>query len=169
MLRGLSAIGPASAADLRCWSGLSGCKAALEGLAPGLMVFRDEQGRTLYDLPDAPRPRADTPAPVRLLPEYDNCLLSHEDRTRIVPAAHARRFAMGPNGRRPRALLVDGFVRGCWNVAVEGDEAVMTIEPFERLAAGERAAVEGEAQALLAFLEPLATRQALRWAGSASR
>ncbi|MED5622336.1 winged helix DNA-binding domain-containing protein [Ideonella sp. BN130291] len=163
LLRGLAAMGPASAADLRCWCGLGGTAKALEDLRPQLRTFQDEQGRELFDLPQAPRPRADTPAPARLLPEYDNCLLSHEDRTRIVPAEHAARFAMGPNGRRPRAVLVDGFVRAGWQMQVEKGLATLSIEPFERLSADAVQQVEEVADALVRFMEPDADRYAVTW------
>jgi hypothetical protein len=163
LLRGLAAIGPASATDLRVWCGLGGTAKALEGLRPALRTFQDEQGRELFDLPDAPRPRPDTPAPARLLPEYDNCLLSHEDRSRIVPAAHAHRFAMGPNGRRPRAVLVDGFVRASWQVSMDKAVATLAIQPFERLTPAAVAQVDEEAQALVRFMEPDAAQHEVAW------
>ena len=93
MLRYLAAFGPASAADARTWSGLTGLGEVFERLRPHLRAFRDEKGRELFDLPDAPRPEADTPAPVRFLPEYDNVFLSHSDRQRIAREEDRKRFA----------------------------------------------------------------------------
>ena len=156
LLRGLSAIGPASAADLRAWSGMAGIGPVLEALRPQLRSFRDEGGRELFDLPAAPRPRAETPAPVRLLPEYDNVLLSHADRTRIQPPRHAHHF-VAANGRRPCALLVDGFVRGAWRNASAHGAATIEVRLFEKIPAAARAEVGVEAEALLRMLEPDAT------------
>ena len=79
------AFGPASVLDLQNWSGLTRLKAVFERLRPELLTVRDEQGRELFDLPDAPRPDPDVPAPVRFLGEYDNALLGHADRRRIIP------------------------------------------------------------------------------------
>lgn len=162
LLRGIAAIGPATSGDLRIWSGLPGIAPRLEALRPWLRVFLDTDGRELFDLPDAPRPRADTPAPVRFLPEYDNVLLSHEDRSRIVPAAHARRFNQTANGRRPRAVLVDGFARAGWNWTRERDQATLQLQPFERFDAATRDVLEAEALALLHFLEPDAATHRVR-------
>lgn len=162
LLRGLSAIGPANAADLRTWSGLPGIGPVLESLRPQLRCFRDEAGRELFDLPDAPRPRADTPAPVRFLPEFDNALLSHADRTRIVPPAHAARFAMAANGRRERAVLVDGFVRAVWTNASVRDAAAIEVRPLEKLSKPLQQETCVEAEALLRMLEPDAATHAVR-------
>ena len=84
VMRYLGAFGPAGAADVQKWSGLTRLGAVLDRLSDRLVTFRDEQGRRLYDLPDAPRPDPDVPAPARLLAEYDNVLLSHADRGRIL-------------------------------------------------------------------------------------
>jgi hypothetical protein len=97
-------------------------------------VFRDEQGNELLDLPDAPRPDPDTPAPPRFLPEYDNVLLSHADRTRIVAVADHRRLLVYKNGIVPGTVLVDGFVRGTWRIARQRDAATLHVELFERVA-----------------------------------
>jgi hypothetical protein len=156
LLRGLSAIGPAGAADLRTWSGVAGIAPVLEALRPRLRCFRDDSGRELFDLPAAPRPRADVPAPVRLLPEYDNALLSHADRARVQPPRHARHF-VAANGRRPGAVLVDGFVRGAWRSAGARGAATIEVRLFEKIPAAVRAEVGAEAEALLRMLEPDAT------------
>lgn len=121
VLRYLAAFGPASVADLQTWSGLSGLRAVVDRLRPRLVTFRTApgegpaRGRELVDLPDAPRPDGDTPAPVRFLPDYDNVLLSHADRSRIVPA-DARERLRSPNGVLPGTVLVDGTVTGTWVV-----------------------------------------------------
>ncbi len=156
--RCLAAIGPASAADVRTWCGLGAMKPVLEAMRAELAVFADEQGRELFDLPDAPRPRADTPAPVRFLPEYDNCLLSHDDRRRIVPPEHAPHFSMLRNGRRPRVVLVDGFARAGWDIERQGDTARLLLTLHEPLGKALRDELQAEGEALLRFIEPDASR-----------
>jgi len=146
MLRYLAAFGPASVADVQAWSGLTRLREVAERLRPRLRVFRDEAGGELLDVPGAPLPDPDTPAPVRYLPEYDNALLSHADRTRIItPAQGARVFMRG-------ALLVDGFVRGAWTVARAKGVATLRIEAFAKLANAERREVEEEGARLLEFV-----------------
>src|SRR5918994_4679894 len=108
--RYLAAWGPATAADAAAWSGLQvgELREALEEV--GTRRFRDEQGRVLYDLPRAPLPDGDTPAPTRLLPRFDNVVLSHADRTRVV--ADELRKVIIRAGEVDPVLLVDGFVAG---------------------------------------------------------
>ncbi|NRF66283.1 winged helix DNA-binding domain-containing protein [Aquincola sp. S2] len=161
--RYLAAFGPASARDAMVWSGLSGLGAVFERLRPSLKTFRDSQGRELFDLPRAPRPRADTPAPVRFVPEWDNLLLSHDDRRRILDPAHkAAIFTV--NGIIRATVLVDGFVGATWNVERDGDAATLVISALERPSAAARAEMRAEGLRLLAFVAPEATRRALRFA-----
>ncbi|MFF2999876.1 winged helix DNA-binding domain-containing protein [Streptomyces sp. NPDC057950] len=143
VLRYLAAFGPASVKDMQTWAGLTRLREAFERLRPRLVTFRDEKGVELFDLPDAPRPDADTPAPPRLLPEFDNLLLAHADRSRVVPAALKGRTWAGNQAHR--TLLVDGFLAGVWRQ----DGAVLTIEPFGRLRKGQRDEVVGEAERML--------------------
>jgi hypothetical protein len=154
VLRCLSAIGPAGSADIRTWSGLKGIKPILESLRPRLAVFKDESGRELFDVAGAPRPDAETPAPVRFLPEYDNVFLSHADRGRIMHAAHGRHFTQAGNGRRLRTVLVDGFVRAGWTATRRGSRAAIEVRAFEKFSKAAAAELSAEAEALLHFMEP---------------
>ncbi|MFJ9894583.1 winged helix DNA-binding domain-containing protein [Streptomyces sp. NPDC091280] len=129
VLRYLAAFGPASVKDMQTWSGLTRLRAAFERLRPRLVTFHDPNGVELFDLPDAPRPAADTPAPPRFLPEFDNLLLSHADRTRVVPAAHWGRAWRGNVAFR--TFLVDGFLAGVWKI--DDADRHLVIEPFGRL------------------------------------
>ena len=115
VVRYLSAFGPATVADVATWSRLTGLRPVLERLRPDLATFRDERGRELFDLPDAPRPDPETPAPPRFLPEYDNVLLSHADRSRFTPAGVQSGFA-GVEGLGHGGVLHDGQFVGLWRV-----------------------------------------------------
>ncbi|MGW0800191.1 winged helix DNA-binding domain-containing protein [Streptomyces sp. NPDC002692] len=143
VLRYLAAFGPASVQDLQTWAGLTRLRDAFERLRPRLVTFRDEKGTELFDLPDAPRPDADTPAPPRFLPEFDNLLLAHADRSRVVPAALRGRTWAG--NQAYRTLLVDGFLAGVWRQ----DGNVLTVEPFGVLTRRERDEVAGETERML--------------------
>ncbi|MDP9344892.1 MAG: winged helix DNA-binding domain-containing protein [Actinomycetota bacterium] len=157
VLRYLAAFGPARIPDVRTWSGLTQQRDVMERLRPRLLTFRDARGRELFDLPDAPRPAADAPAPPRFLPEYDNVLLSHEDRARIN--ADGRRVPLPPgNGGARGTLLVDGFFRGLWRLEREGPVATVRVESFDRFTRAERAAVVAEGERLAAFTAPDAVR-----------
>ncbi|MFE9257320.1 winged helix DNA-binding domain-containing protein [Streptomyces sp. NPDC006879] len=155
--RYLAAFGPASVQDMQRWSGLTGLRPAFERLRSELVVFRDEGGVELFDLPEAPRPDEDTPAPPRFLPEYDNVLLSHRDRTRIVPAEAKGRLWKGnvPN----RALLVDGFLAGIWNLRQQGGAAVLTVEAFRAFTEAQTEEVAAEGERLLGTMSPAGGRR----------
>jgi hypothetical protein len=115
VLRYFAAFGPASVADVANWSRLTGLREVVERVRPQLRAFRDERGRELFDLPDAPRPSPEVPAPVRFLPEYDNVLLGHADRNRFVGDDERRRLAQARDFRG--TVLVDGRVAAVWSVA----------------------------------------------------
>jgi Winged helix DNA-binding domain len=158
VLRYLRAFGPASAQDAQTWCGLTRLGEVLERLRPRLVAFRDEDGRELFDVPDAPRPDPDVPAPVRFLGEFDNALLSHADRSRIVPGGPA--MWMQADGRSVGSVLVDGMLRATW----WRDGATIAVRPTEALTTGERDAVEVEAHALARFLAPANERHEVRFA-----
>jgi DNA glycosylase AlkZ-like len=151
ILRYLGAFGPASVMDIRAWSGLTRLRSVVERLRPRLVTFRDEHERELFDLPDAPRPDAGTPAPPRFLPEYDNVLLGHADRSRIIPVGRRIPLPSG-NGAAMGTILVDGMFAGTWRIARSGEAATLTIDPFEPIPPAERIAVEEEAARLLEFV-----------------
>ncbi|WP_405832707.1 MULTISPECIES: winged helix DNA-binding domain-containing protein [unclassified Streptomyces] len=144
VLRYLAAFGPASVKDMQIWAGLTRLREAFERLRPGLVAFRDENGVELFDLPDAPRPDPDTPAPPRFLPEFDNLLLSHADRTRVVAPEIKGRTWTGNQAHC--TLLVDGFVAGLWKL--EG--AVLTVELFGRVSKAQKEEIVAEGERVIA-------------------
>ncbi|MFC8824662.1 winged helix DNA-binding domain-containing protein [Streptomyces sp. NPDC057137] len=153
VLRYLAAFGPASVQDMQTWCRLTRLAPVFERLRDRLVAFQDENGVELFDLPDAPRPDADTPAPPRFLPEFDNLLLSHADRTRVVPLAYRKRAWNGNQGHR--TLLVDGFLAGIWRLedGTEGDEhGTLTVQTFDTLTRAQRDAVAEEGERMLASL-----------------
>jgi hypothetical protein len=162
--RYLAAFGPASPRDAAAWSGLEELAAAFEPLRPKLRVFRDERGRELFDLPKAPRPPARTPAPVRFLPDYDNLLLAHADRARVIADEHRRRVATA-NLRILPTFLVDGFVAGTWKVERSRAAAVLVLEPFQAVSRPARAALLEEGERLVRFVESDARTVEVRFAG----
>ncbi len=156
ILRYLGAFGPASVMDVQAWCWLTKLREPMERLRPQLRTFRDEIGVELFDLPDAPRPDPETPAPPRFLPEYDNAILSHADRRRIISDEDRRRSITF-------ILLVDGFARGTWKLARQRGVATLTITVAERLEHADRQAVEAEGARMLSFLAA-GDRQEIRFA-----
>jgi hypothetical protein len=149
VMRYLKAFGPASVRDVQAWSGLTRLAAVLDRLRPRLRLFHDEAGVELFDLPRAARPDPRTPAPVRFLPEYDNVVLGHADRSRILGDHRPAVLAFGSVRWCP--WLLDGFGAGMWRFDREGRHATLRVAPVRALAPGERRAVGAEGVALLAF------------------
>ena len=141
--RYLRAFGPASKADVADWSGLN--VRDFEPALDGLPTYRNEDGKTLFDVPRAPLPAADTPAPVRFLPKWDNTLLGHADRRRVI-SDELRRGVIGKNGDVAATVLVDGVVAATWSPATV---EVTYIGPATRT---QKAEVATEAERLKAWL-----------------
>ena len=152
ILRYLAAYGPATAADAQAWSGIPSLKPVFEALRPQLVTFRGERGGEMFDVPDAPRPDPDSPAPVRFLPEWDNAIVGRAD-TRLLPREH-RSKVFQPGLRVLATVLIDGEVAATWKIERRRNAATLTVSPFGRLAPAARRAVESEADALLRFAEP---------------
>jgi hypothetical protein len=152
VLRYLAAHGPASITDAQTWTGMRGLRETFEALRPRLLGFRDERKRELFDLPEAPRPPEDTPAPVRFLAEFDNAVLAHDDRTRVVADEH-RPAILKPNLRILPTVLVDGFVAATWRIERKRAAAALVIEPLVRLTKAVRSELIEEGEALARFVE----------------
>lgn len=163
MLRYLAAFGPASVGDASAWSGLTGLREVFERLRPRLVAYRAETGRELFDVAGGELVAADRPAPVRLLPEYDNVLLSHDDRSRFVADDDRRRLSAAPDPVRG-TILVDGRGAGGWRMepALPGAKlpddgtATIHIQLLDHLADDDAAALDAEARDLVTFVHPSA-------------
>jgi hypothetical protein len=149
VLRYLAAYGPASVADIQTWSGLSRLREVTERLGARLRTFAGADGGQLLDLPDAPRPGPDVPAPPRFLPAYDNLLLSFAERSRVIPHRRPVPLPTG-NGASSGTLLVDGLWQADWKIT----QTVLQIEPFVPLSAADRDAIAAEGERLLDFAAP---------------
>ena len=152
IIRYLQAFGPASVNDFQKWSGLTRCAAPIDRLRPQLTTFRSESGRELFDLPDAPRPDPDAPAPVRFLPEFDNVLLSHADRSHIVPDNRTPWLDAIEAGRHVNNVLIDGMLRGTWWLERgNGRATTLVVRPIGRATRAERSELRAEAKRLSTF------------------
>ncbi|HEX2141526.1 MAG TPA: winged helix DNA-binding domain-containing protein, partial [Candidatus Limnocylindria bacterium] len=160
VIRYLRALGPAAPQDAATWSRFTALREVFDRLRPRLRTFRDENGRVLFDVPDGPLPNPDTPAPVRFLPEYDNVVLSHHDRSRIID----RRWPQATWMRG--TILVDGFVRGTWRLDREREVAVLSVAILDEIRPEQRDEVEHEADALLAFAASDAKEHRVREVGA---
>jgi hypothetical protein len=154
--RYLAAYGPATVRDVQTWCGLT----RLAEVVDGMDVVRFADG--YVDLPDAPRPDPDVPAPVRYLYDFDNLLLSHHDRSRFVTEEFRSR-AVTPHGPVPRPILIDGMTAGTWTI----DKATLTVRPFVRLIPADEEAMVAEGTDLITFHGVKGTPD-VRIAGTAS-
>jgi hypothetical protein len=162
VMRYLAAFGPARVTDIQTWSGLGKLKSGVDALKSELVTYKDEQGVELLDLPEMPIPDGDTPAPERFLPEFDNLLLSHSNRTRIVADAY-RKGVYLPGLRVAATFTVDGFVRGAWKVERKKKDAALVLTPFDAISEASRATLSEEGERLIRFVEPDAASYAVRF------
>jgi hypothetical protein len=154
----LQAFGPASVMDIQAWSGLTKLKEVIQPLRAQLVVYQDEKGIELFDTPDGVLSPEETPVPVRFIPEYDNLVISHADRRRILPEAHRTKVFL--SAARVRAtFLLDGMVAGTWKIEKSGrgkqktGNVTLIIEPFEQISKAEETLLEEEGERLLRFIE----------------
>lgn len=155
ILRYLGAFGPAAQKDMRVWSGLAGLAEVVQRLRPQLRTFRDEKGVELFDLPDAPRPDPETPVPPRFLPEYDNLLLSHSDRSRFFDGDIVPKGWVGN-------LLIDGRFAGGWKINRAKGKAQLDIELGRKLRRPDLEAATAEGYRVLGFTDPTIDNQDVR-------
>jgi hypothetical protein len=155
--RYLAAFGPASINDMQIWCRLTKLAAEFEALRNELVAFvSEDDGRTLYDLPDAPRPDPDTPAPVRFLPLYDNVYLGFDNRRRMLQTADMKRINLFADFKP--AVLVDGVIAAGWVVSMgKKGAARLDIEPYRKLTKTQIRELEKEGQAFLGFMAENAT------------
>jgi len=163
--RCLAAFGPVSLADIAKFGGQvpARIRPVLARIAPTLATFTDEQKRVLYDLPGSPRPDADTAAPVRFLPRYDELLIAYQHRDRVMPERYRAKI-YSKNAIVEAVLLVDGMGAGTWGYERLRGEAILRIEPFAKLSTRDRAAALDEGERLIRFLVPEAKTRAVRFA-----
>ena len=152
LLRYLEAYGPATLRDAQAWLGLGGLEPALARLGRKVVTLPGPDGKPLYDVPGAPRPDGDTPAPVRFLPEWDSVVVTRAD-ARVVARAHRPRVFL-PGLRVAATVLVDGVAGATWKVAATARKATLQVDSFTRWPASVRREVEEEGSALLRFVEP---------------
>ncbi len=155
--RYLGAFGPSSVADMQSWSALDKLQPTFDAMRSKLVVFESDKKRELFDLPKAPRPEEDTDAPVRFLPEFDNFVLAHADRSRLIDDEH-RSKVVTKNLRVRATFLIDGRVAGTWKLDRKKTTATVTLEPFVKLTKTARALLEEEGVGVARFYEPDATQ-----------
>jgi hypothetical protein len=161
--RYLRAFGPASVMDAQAWCGLTRLADVFDRLRPGLLTFRDESGRELFDVPEGPRPTPDVPAPPRFLYDFDNLLLSHADRTRMLSVETAD--AVRPTTQEPvSTFTLDGFVAGTWRIERERPRGAvtLTVRPIRPMSRRQTTDLTDEGAALLAFLATRSTEHRIR-------
>jgi hypothetical protein len=161
VVRYLGAFGPASVPDIATWSGLAGVAAIVERMRSRLVSMQNQRGRELFDLPDAPRPDSEVPAPVRYLYDYDNLFLSHADRSRMQPPDPYRTIELRPN-EVASGFLVDGVLGGLWRLERRRSTVRLDLRPIVHLGPAVRRELEREGERLLGFLAPAVSDRDIR-------
>jgi Winged helix DNA-binding domain len=152
VLRYLAAYGPATIKDAQAWTGLANLEATFAVLGDKLVTVAGPAGKPLFDLPDAPRPDADTAAPIRFLPEWDSVIVTRADERIVARADRPRVFL--PGLRVAALVLVDGMAAASWKVSATARKATLQIDPFRTWTAAVRREVTAEGEALVRFVEP---------------
>jgi hypothetical protein len=153
--RCIAAFGPVTLADIAKFAGQAPprIRPVLERMAPKLAIFADEQRRVYYDLPRSPRPSAETEAPLRFLPRWDEVLIAYQYRERIAPKRYLPAL-YAKNGIIESSILIDGFVAGIWGLERTKTDAIVRLKPFVKLGSRDRAAAEAEGERLARFMAP---------------
>jgi Winged helix DNA-binding domain len=162
VLRYLAAFGPATVADAQVWSGLTRLGEIMDRLRPQLRVCHDERGAELFDVPEARQPNPDMLAPARLIAPFDNLVLGHANRTRII-SDETRKRLFTVNGVFPGFLLVDGFVAGTWRLDRRKDGTTLHLVPDRALRTSERDELTEEGAKLLTFATPDGTKRDIQF------
>ncbi len=157
VLRYLAVFGPATVADIRVWSWLTGLREVVDRLRPRLRTYRDEAGRELFDVADGAIAAEDLPAPIRFLPQYDNVFLSHEDRSRILVGGVTIEELAWKGG-----VLIDGYLSAAWRIRRDKKAATMTVTLYVPVTGEQRASIEAEGERLLTFMTPDADSRAVQ-------
>lgn len=150
--RYLAAFGPADVMDFQTWTGMTRLKSPLNATLDALVAYRDEGGRLIYDLPGLPIVDEETPAPIRFLPEYDNILIAHKDRGRILPEAYRKKVFVSA-GRVLGSVVIDGFIGAIWKVERDKNRATLRVTLFETQTDEVLDTIEMEGLALVRFID----------------
>ncbi|GLX71032.1 winged helix DNA-binding domain-containing protein [Paenibacillus glycanilyticus] len=153
VFRYLAAYGPASVKDMQAWSGVTRLKDSFDKVRNRLVVFKDENGYELFDLPEAPRPEPGITPPARFLGEFDQLLLGISDRSRIMDISYGKRIFTA-NGILRSTILLNGYIEGLWSIERNGKRASLVIDPFRPLTEDERKELRVEGEQLLIFAAP---------------
>jgi len=143
--RYLAGFGPATVKDMQAWCGMTRMREVVERLRPKLRVFRNEDGAELFDIPDAPLPDPDVPAPARFLPELDNVVIAFDDRRRMMTEEQRRYVVV------EAPVTVDGFLCGFWRIKRDRRTVILSVDVTGSLSTVDRAEVAAEGERLLQF------------------
>ena len=158
--RYLAAFGPADVMDFQTWTGITRLKSRLAPALGELKIYQTETGRDIYDLPEATIAAPDSIAPIRFIPEYDNLLIAHRDRSRILPDEHRKKVILSA-GRVIGTVLIDGVVGGTWNVKKDKHSHSLYVKLFAAQPKQTLRAIEAEGNRLLRFFDDQASSHAV--------